>query len=68
MSIGLDYVKKNDKNWHKHIISIDRMNDERYFDKPLYRYKEDFVKSNPINIEKNHDLWKFWKKRYLIIR
>lgn len=68
MSIGLDFVKNIDKNWHKHIISIDRIKDERYFNKTIYRYKEDFVKSNPSENEKNNDFWEFWKKRYLIIR
>jgi hypothetical protein len=68
LSIGLDFVKNIDKNWQKHLISIDRMKDEKYSHKKNYTNSKDLTKSKTSNIEKNHDFWEFWKKRYLIIR
>jgi hypothetical protein len=68
MSIGLDFVKKIDKNWDKHLISIDNMTDEGFFEKLNHRKDEEYKKSDDINVEKNLDYWKFWKKRYSIIR
>ena len=65
LSIGLDFVKKNDTNWDKRLISIDQMDDKGYFEKSIYKYNE---KSDASNIEKKIDYWEFWKKRYSIIR
>jgi len=68
LSIGLDFVKKNDANWDKRLISIDQMDDKGYFEKSIYKYNENYEKSDASNIEKKIDYWEFWKKRYSIIR
>jgi len=68
LSIGLDFVKKNDTNWDKRLISIDQMDDKGYFEKSIYKYNENYEKSDASNIEKKIDYWEFWKKRYSIIR
>ena len=68
LSIGLDFVKKNDTNWDKRLISIDQMDDKGYFEKSIYKYNENYEKSDANNIEKKIDYWEFWKKRYSIIR
>ena len=68
LSIGLDFVKKNDTNWDKRLISIDQMDDKGYFEKSIYKYNENYEKSDTSNIEKKIDYWEFWKKRYSIIR
>ena len=68
LSIGLDFVKKNDTNWDKRLISIDQMDDKGYFEKSIYKYNENYEKSDTSDIEKKIDYWEFWKKRYSIIR
>ena len=68
LSIGLDFVKKIDSNWDKRLISIDQMDDKGYFEKSIYKYNENYEKSDTSNIEKKIDYWEFWKKRYSIIR
>lgn len=68
LSIGLDFVKKIDSNWDKRLISIDQMDDKGYFEKSIYKYNENYEKSDASNIEKKIDYWEFWKKRYSIIR
>lgn len=68
MSIGLDFVKKIDTNWDKRLISIDQMDDKGYFEKSIYKYNENYEKSDTSDIEKKIDYWEFWKKRYSIIR
>jgi hypothetical protein len=68
MSVGLDFVKKIDKNWDKRLISIDYMKDEGFFEKSIYKKNEEYTKSDDTNIKDNLDYWKFWKKRYSIIR
>lgn len=68
LSIGLDFVKKIDTNWDKRLISIDQMDDKDYFEKSIYKYNENYEKSDTSDIEKKIDYWEFWKKRYSIIR
>ena len=68
LSIGLEFVKKIDSNWDKRLISIDQMDDKGYFEKSIYKYNENYEKSDASNIEKKIDYWEFWKKRYSIIR
>jgi len=68
LSIGLDFVKKIDSNWDKRLISIDQMDDKGYFEKSIYKYNENYEKSDTSDIEKKIDYWEFWKKRYSIIR
>ena len=68
LSIGLEFVKKIDSNWDKRLISIDQMDDKGYFEKSIYKYNENYEKSDTSNIEKKIDYWEFWKKRYSIIR
>ena len=68
LSIGLDFVKKIDTNWDKRLISIDQMDDKGYFEKSIYKYNENYEKSDTSDIEKKIDYWEFWKKRYSIIR
>ena len=70
MAIGLDFVKKVDKQWKKHINSeiiekkgttIDSLLED--IDKEDNTYKED----NKEEIsDRSKDMWNYWKNRYFI--
>ena len=66
LSIGLDFVKKNDTNWDKRLISIDQMDDKGYFEKSIYKYNENYEKSDTSNIEKKLIIGNFGKKDILL--
>jgi hypothetical protein len=70
LTIGLNFVKKVDKNWKKHVQSLDRMIEERNNSEIyIFRQYNNKIKENNINNDKSDwDYWDFWKKRYLLIR
>lgn len=70
MSIGLDFVKNVDKNWKKHIQSLDRSNDEIKTENTdiFLDYKENIPLKNYENKDQDFDFWSYWKKRYTIMK
>ncbi len=68
MSIGLDYVKNIDKNWKKHVQSLDRVKEETIIEEidHFKKFKNNNISKNIEN--ENLDYWIFWKKRYSIMR
>ena len=70
MSIGLDFVKNVDRNWKNRLKSIDRMQnhyEEKMFEPNLKNYRFDVELTN-IEEKPEIDYWKYWKKKYSIIR
>ena len=70
MSIGLDFVKNIDRNWKNRLKSIDRMQnhyEDKFFEPILINYRDDVELKNNEEIPQI-DYWKYWKKKYSIIR
>ena len=68
MSIGLDFVMNKDKNWKKHIKSLDRIDDDLK-NNNIIKFKQFENKSIKQNIENKNidfDYWNYWKKKYFI--
>ena len=68
MSIGLDFVMNKDKNWKKHIKSLDRIDDDLKNNNSI-KFKQFENKSIKQNIENKNidfDYWNYWKKKYFI--
>jgi hypothetical protein len=70
MSIGLDFVKDVDKNWKKHIQSLDRSIDEIKTEKAdiFLDNKENIPLKNDEKKDQDFDFWGYWKKRYSIMK
>ena len=70
MSIGLDFVKNIDKNWKKHVQSLDRVKEETIIEKIDYfkKLKNNNISKNIENEDLNLDYWSYWKKRYSIMK
>lgn len=70
MSIGLDFVKNVDKNWKKHVQSLDSSNDEIKTENTdiFLDYKENITQKNYENKNQDFDFWSYWKKRYSIMK
>jgi len=70
MSIGLDFVKDVDKNWKKHIQSLDRSNDEIKTENNdiFLDHKENITNKNYENKDQGFDFWSYWKKKYSIMK
>ena len=70
MSIGLDFVKNIDKNWKKHVRSLDRVKEETIIEEIDYfkKFKNNNISKNIENEDLNVDYWSYWKKRYSIMR
>lgn len=70
MSIGLDFVKNVDKNWKKHVQSLDSSNDEIKTENTdiFLDYKENITQKNYENKDQDFDFWSYWKKRYSIMK
>ena len=71
VTIGLNFVKKVDKNWKKHVQSLDRINEDENNSEIFNIFKEFKNKNNSIDIDDDKsdwDYWDFWKKRYSLIR
>ena len=68
LTIGLDFVKEVDKNWKKHIKSLDRdMTDEDIKGIFDYNIKNHDYKTR-IQNEKTDSYWDYWKKKYGVLR
>ena len=70
MAIGLDFVKKVDKQWKKHInseiiekkgMTIDSLIEDT--DKEDNSYKED---NKEEQLDRSKEMWNYWKNRYFI--
>lgn len=71
VSIGLDFVMNKDKNWRKHIKSLDRTNEEESKNYDIFKIEKFEKKTIEQNIENKNldfDYWNYWKKRYLILK
>ena len=70
MSIGLDFVKNIDKNWKKHVRSLDRVKEETIIEKndSFTDFKENIMLKKFENEELDFDFWSYWKKRYSIMK
>ena len=64
LTIGLDFVRKVDKNWKKHVQSLDRINEEiNNSEIKIFKKFDDESKLINLNGEKSDwDYWDFWKK------
>jgi len=68
LAIGLDFVKNIDKNWKKHIQSLDRnITDEESTEIFDYSKKNQYNKTK-IQKEDNDPYWDYWKKRYWLLK
>ena len=65
MSIGLDFVKKVDKDWKKHVKPLDLTPDKIR----IMEDHDDFTEEDEVTTEMEHDrdkfFWKYWKNYYL---
>lgn len=70
MSVGLDFVKNIDKNWKKHIQSLDRVKEEIIIEKndSFTDFKENIMLKKFENEDLDFDFWSYWKKRYSIMK
>jgi hypothetical protein len=67
MAIGIDFVKKIDRNWEKHIKkhkieNIAFSNEKFRDDVNKINKKNNEINSQILDYEQN--LWDYWKKRY----
>jgi hypothetical protein len=64
MSIGLGFVKNVDKNWRKHIQSLDRLNEERKDENvdAFLEFKDNIMLNNYKDTNEEFDFWSYWKK------
>ena len=71
MSIGLEFVKEIDEYWGNHVRYLDcGKEDDVKFEK-IYTIKENKEYRRDLNIENEKfgwGYWKYWRKRYSILR
>ena len=59
-----------DKNWKKHIKSLDRIDDDLKNNNSikLKQFENKSIKQNIENKNIDFDYWNYWKKKYLIFK
>ena len=65
MSIGLDFVKKIDKDWKKHVKPLDlTLDNDSIIEKKDFLSEENDIETEMI-LDKTKEFWKYWKEYYL---
>lgn len=65
MSIGLDFVKKIDKDWKKHVKPLDlTLDNDSIIEKKDFLSEEKDIETEMIS-DKTKEFWKYWKDYYL---
>lgn len=65
MSIGLDFVKKIDKDWKKHVKPLDlTLDNDSIIEKKDFSSEEKDIETEMIS-DKTKEFWKYWKDYYL---
>jgi hypothetical protein len=68
LAIGLDFVKDVDKNWKKHVQSLDRDKTDEENIEIFSDYKVKNYNKTRIQNKENEYYWDYWKKRYWLLR
>lgn len=66
LAIGLEFVKDVDKNWKKHIQSLDRDNTKENTDEIFEDFKNRKYNKTRIQNKEDDSYWDYWKKRYFL--
>ena len=65
MSIGLDFVKKIDKDWKKHVKPLDlTLDKDSIIEKKDFLSEENDIETE-MNLDRTKEFWKYWKDYYL---